>query len=332
MRRSKKLIPMDRDSARPQALRKRLPHMPNIVIVGDRESGKTTFLAFLYTAQVRSGSDRADDFRFHVAYESIDEISGVFQQVMSGNFPDSAAKEGIRSISFHLGYRRSGWGIWSRLRSPGWTPGAPASLQFILLRNLEDEMDRFRKGSSLGNAMLRDVLGSEAIAILVDGRKLARAGEDRQLGPMGKYDGAVEALLTALQRSRGRGSGTSLHPLFVFTKFDAVDPGALRAAAVEGEPPEVRKAGLRTAYGEALLDHNLPNTMARVRAPEPHGMRFTTPSYFFSWVRTEAAAPGRRERIRLRRGEGGGWEPDYSKDEYLALLECLWRIARDAGG
>ncbi len=296
--------------------------MPNIVIVGDRASGKTTFLALLYAAQVKSGSDRADDFRFHVAFESIDEISGVFQQVMSGTFPDSAAKEGIRGITFHLGYRKSGLGILSRLRSRGWTPGTPASLRFVLLRNLEEEMDRFRKGSSLTNAMLRDVLDCEAIAILVDGRTLALADEDRQLGALGKYDGAVEALLTAMQGSRGRGSRRSLHPIFVFTKFDSVDPKALH---------EVKKTGLRTAYADALLDHNLPNTMARVRAPNPRGATFTTPSYFFSWVRTDAAATGRRERIRLRRSEGGGWEPDYSKDEYLALLGCFWEIARDAG-
>ncbi len=306
--------------------------MPNIVIVGDRASGKTTFLALLYAAQVKSGSDRADDFRFHVAFESIDEISGVFQQVMSGTFPDSAAKEGIRGITFHLGYRKSGLGILSRLRSRGWTPGTPASLRFVLLRNLEEEMDRFRKGSSLANAMLRDVLDSEAIAILVDGRTLALADEDRQLDAIGKYDGAVEALLTAMQGSRGRGSRRSLHPIFVFTKFDSVDPKALHAANVEGTPPEAKKTGHRTAYANALLDHNLPNTMARVRAPNPRGATFTTPSYFFSWVRTDpAASSGRRERIRLRRSDGGGWEPDYSKDEYLALLECFWEIARDAG-
>ena len=301
------------------------------MIVGDRASGKTTFLALLYAAQVKSGSNRADDFRFHVAFESIDEISGVFQQVMSGTFPDSAVKEGIRGITFHLGYRKSGLGILSRLRSRGWTPGTPASLRFVLLRNLEEEMDRFRKGSSLTNAMLRDVLDCEAIAILVDGRTLALADEDRQLGALGKYDGAVEALLTAMQGSRGRGSRRSLHPIFVFTKFDSVDPKALHAANVDGAPPEVKKTGLRTAYADALLDHNLPNTMARVRAPNPRGATFTTPSYFFSWVRTDAAATGRRERIRLRRSEGGGWEPDYSKDEYLALLGCFWEIARDAG-
>src|SRR2546430_14659620 len=73
--------------------------MPHVVIVGDRGSGKTTVLALLYAAQVKSGATRADDFRFHVGLESLEEISEVFQQLMSGSFPDSAAKEGISSIT-----------------------------------------------------------------------------------------------------------------------------------------------------------------------------------------------------------------------------------------
>lgn len=302
--------------------------MPHIVIAGDRGSGKTTFLTLLYAAQVKSGSARADDFRFHAAFESLDEISEVFQQLMSGSFPDSAAKEGIRGITFHLGYRKQGLGIVSRLRSRGWTPGASASLHFILLRDLDEEMARFRKGSSLANAALRDVLGSEAVAILVDSGKLVLRDEDRQLGPMGKYDAAVDSLLTALQRSRGHGSRRRLHPIFIFSKFDSVDPEALRAANVEGSPPGVRETGPRTRYAEALLDRNLPMAVARVRAREARGLYFAKPSYFFSWVRTEPAGP--RERVRLLRGEGGGWEPDYSKEEYVALLECLWKIATKA--
>lgn len=304
--------------------------MPHVVIVGDRDSGKTSFLALLYLAQVRSGSDTADDFRFHVAFESLDEISDAFQQLMSGSFPDSATKEGIRGITFHLGYRRSGLGILSRLRSHGWTPGASASFHFILLRNLDEEMARFRSGSSLANAALRDVLESDAVAILVDSTKLCVKDEDRQLGLMGRYDSAVESLLTALHRSRIHGGRRRLHPIFIFSKFDSVDPAALRAAHVEGAPPNVQKTGPRTAYAQRLLDYNLPKTMARVRAREPRGLQFAKSSYFFSSVRTEGAAAGRRTKVRLRPTGGAGWEPDYSADEYLALLECFWRIAIDA--
>ena len=91
--------------------------MLQVAIVGDRDSGKTTFLGLLYAAQVKSGSDRADDFRFHATMESLEEITLVFQRLMSGSFPDSATKEGIHEMRVHLGYRRRGLGIVPFLRS-----------------------------------------------------------------------------------------------------------------------------------------------------------------------------------------------------------------------
>src|SRR5438552_6359157 len=93
--------------------------MPRVVIVGDRNSGKTTFLGLLYAAQVKFGSDKADGFRFHAAFESLDEISGVFQRLMSGSFPDAATKEGVREVSFRFGYPKNGFGIVSLRCSRG---------------------------------------------------------------------------------------------------------------------------------------------------------------------------------------------------------------------
>ena len=304
--------------------------MPRIVIVGDRESGKTTFLGLLYATQVKSGSARSDAFRFHVAHESLEEISEAFEQIMSGTFPDSATKEGIRGITFHVGYRKTGLGILSRPRSGGWTSGGSATLRFLLLRNFEDEMARFRKGSSFANAALRDVLESEGVTIFVDSTKLASREEDRGLAAMGPYDLAVDSLLAALQRSRLHGGRKVVYPLFVLSKFDSVHPEALRAAGVEGPPPDVGKTGPRRAFSEALLEHALPRTMERIRSRDPQGSPFARPSFFFSSVRTEPAAMGRSATIRLRAAAGGGWEPDYSVDEYLAMLERFSEIASNA--
>jgi hypothetical protein len=304
--------------------------MPHIVIVGDRESGKTTFLTLLYAAQVKSGSDRADSFRFHAAFDSMDEISGAFQQLMSGSFPDAFAKEGIRGTTFQVSNRKSGLGIVSRLRSRGSTPGASISLHFILVRNLDEEMARFRRGSSLSNAALREVLESDAIAILVDSTKLTAQGEEPSLGRNAPYDEAVESMLTILDRPRSQDSRKRVHPIVILSKFDAVDPKVLRAAGLEATPPDIRKSGARTAYAEALLEPNLPKTTAKLRTREPRGKALTLPAYFFSSVRTEQQPPDSRPRVRLRRVGGAGWEPDYASDEYLALLESFWKIAADA--
>src|SRR2546430_14801797 len=165
--------------------------MPHVVIVGDRESGKATFLSLLYATQVKSGSDASDAFRFHADVDSLDEISDAFEHLMTCSFPDSATKEWMRGITFHLGYRRAERGFLSRFRSRGWDAGGSIALHFILVRDVEEEMSRFRRGSSLANADLREVLESDAVAILVDSTKLGHRPEDGTVGTMDRYDTAV---------------------------------------------------------------------------------------------------------------------------------------------
>lgn len=303
--------------------------MPMVLvsIVGDRGSGKTTFLGLLYAAQVKSGSGKTDDFRFHAAFESLDEISGLFQRLMSGAFPDSATKEGMETMSFQLGYRKRRLGSLSLSRSRPWAPGAMAPFRFSVLRNLEEGVSRLLRGSALADGALRDALDCDALAILVDSRNLAVKGEDPRLTSIGKYDAAVESLLGEIQRWRRHGGRKLLFPIFIFSKFDGVASGALRAANVEAVPPEVAKRGRRGAYAEALLGHNLPRTLATVKGKERGGLQFAGPAYFFSWVRAKGEERGGGERLRLRQSPGAGWEPDYSKDEYIAFLACLLDIA-----
>jgi len=300
--------------------------VPRVVIVGDRNSGKTTFLGLLYAAQVKSGSDKADDFRFHASFESMDEITGAFQRLMSGGFPDAATKEGLREVTFRLGYRRAGLGRLSRQRAKAWTVDGFVSFQLMILRAFEDEVTRSREGGSIGDATLRDALNCDGMVIMVDAGKLATEDDGDREAPLGKVDLAVESLMTAIQHSRAHGPGSTLYPIFMFSKFDRVAPDALRLVDVEDEPPRINKKGARAVYASALLDRNLPRTMAKIRSRERRGIEFAAPSFFFSWVRTENAGSGRVERVRLRRSGAIGWEPDYSSDEYLGFLECLWDI------
>jgi len=301
--------------------------VPRVVIVGNRNSGKTTFLGLLYAAQVKFGSEKADDFRFHASFESLDEISGVFQRLMSGAFPDSATKEGVREIAFRLSPPRPGLGILSRRRRTAVSNNADL-FRLTLLKSFEDDVARsLEPGSSVGLMTLNEALTSDAVVIMVDATELAVADEAARLAPMAKFDAAVEALLTAVQRSRAHGAATSLQPIFVFSKFDRVGPDSLRLLNLESAPPDVRKRGPHAAYGKALADRNMPKTIAAIEARKDRGLRFGAPAYFFSWVRTDHPTAGRGEKIRLRHSGAVGWEPDFSSDEYLAFLTCLGDLA-----
>src|SRR5207247_9042152 len=118
--------------------------------------------------------------------------------------------------------------------------------------------------------------------------------------------------------------------LVACSKFKSVKPKALHEAHLADSPPAVKQTAPRSAYAEALLESSLPRTIERIRARDRDASPFAKPSYFFSSIRTEAAAANRGAKIRLRRTNGAGWEPDYSADEYLVLLERLWKIASDA--
>jgi len=306
--------------------------MLQVVVVGDHDWGRTTFLGLLYVAQVKSGSDRADRFRFHATIDSMEEISALFQRLMSGSFPDAATKEGIHEMNVHLGYRNRGAKILSRLRSREWDPEDYVTVRFLLPRTLDEDVSRFLNGSSVAGDKMRENLEGDAIVFLVDSTKLGPNGSDEQEGPMDKYDAAMEAFLTANERWRPRGDRTPLYPIFILSKFDRVNRKVLRAAKVEDTPPPAGKKGPRAVYAEALLGNNLPRTMKKVKTRERTGLAFAPPTYFFSWVSTEKASPGRSERIRLRETPTSGWEPEYSRDEYLALLEFIWDVAAHARG
>src|SRR5713226_3579785 len=120
--------------------------MLRVVIVGDPESGKTTFLGLLYATEVKSGSDKADSLRFHAPLESLEAITLVYQQLMSGSFPDPVTKQAVDGIDFQLGTRRAG--LFSRRHSQGPDGGDFSTIHFTLLRTSVGEVSPQRTGSS----------------------------------------------------------------------------------------------------------------------------------------------------------------------------------------
>ncbi len=300
--------------------------MLHVAIVGDRGSGKTTFLGLLYATLVRSGSDKNDGLRFHVSLDSLEEITGLFQRLMSGAFPDSATKEGIHALRLDIAFRKSSRGGLLRRGSRRWTPDASTTVHVTVPGSLDEKTPGLFSGSTIGTGPWRDVLDADAVLILADSTKLVGKSEDSVPAPMGTFDRHVESLFTSIRRWRSRGGREVLHPIFVLTKFDAVKPDVLRSANLESAPPGVGKPVPRAAYARALLEPNLPRALATVAEPGERP-RFAKPAFVFSWVRTEAVPADGSDRIRLRRIDGGGWEPDFSTDEYVGLVDTVGGIA-----
>ena len=300
--------------------------MLQAAILGDRGAGKTTFLGLLYTTLVQSGSNKEDELRFHASYESLEEVTALFQQLMSGGYPDAAIKEGLHEVSFTLGLGKARRGMF-HLGPKKWNADTATSVHFTLPGSLGEERPGFIQGSTVGTGPWRDVLDGDALILLADSTKLTPKSDGSERGPMAAYDGQVDALFSAIQRWRSRSGHEFLHPIFLLSKFDSVSPDVLKAADLGPEPPELAKPAARATYAKTLLEPNLTHTLATIRGKSRGRLRFGEPAYFFSWVRRDAKASGAQEKIKLRRMESGGWEPDYPREEYIALLEHLADIA-----
>src|SRR5438128_10345432 len=75
-------------------------------LLGDRASGKTTFLGLLYAAQVKYGTGVTDDFRFHAPIQSLNVMSAVYEGMKHGRFPSATLKQEITELGFVYGYLR----------------------------------------------------------------------------------------------------------------------------------------------------------------------------------------------------------------------------------
>src|SRR5438876_2391333 len=75
-------------------------------LLGDRASGKTTFLGLLYSAQVKYGTGVQDDFRFHAPIGSLNLMSAVDEGMKDGRLPSATLNEEITEHGVIFGYLR----------------------------------------------------------------------------------------------------------------------------------------------------------------------------------------------------------------------------------
>jgi dienelactone hydrolase len=96
-------------------------------LLGDRASGKTTFLGLLYAAQVKYGTGVHDDFRFHAPMASLNIMSAVYEGMKDARFPSATLKEEITELSFIFGYLRKVTGkLPYYIRQQNWVKPGPA--------------------------------------------------------------------------------------------------------------------------------------------------------------------------------------------------------------
>lgn len=301
--------------------------MSTALVLGERGSGLTTFVGLLYTAQVRLGSEEADEFRFSAERESLRRLGAIYAELCDGKFPEMDVDWEENPLSFVFGFRRGRFSAWSRRAVSEDTEFDTVRLQVGGIP--AEEIAELHHHDAVLQAGTRELLRSRVILALVDASWLS--AEPAEIGglPMARYDrilastlGLLGKFLAAERKTKDR----RMCPLFVVTKFDRVRPDALRHVGAPNAAPSQWPASTRRAVGERILTRFLPAT-AKILTERAEGrIAIEPPGWYFSSVRTENR-DGETRILRRERTSMGGWEPDYPFEEYRSLLVHLGELA-----
>src|SRR6266699_1218420 len=263
-------------------------------LLGDRASGKTTFLGLLYAAQVKYGTGVTDDFRFHAPIQSLNVMSAVYEGMKDGRFPSATLKEEITELGFVFGYLRKVVGkLPYYIRQQNWVHPF-STLRFSAYDVSGEDIEEFIETGIASRPLIQQLLKSVVVAVLVDCSKMTTEIDTPAYKKMLRYDSTVAKLLVSFQTykkqeydrlkdSGVRADAPKIYPVFVLSKFDTLRDDVLARLGLH--------RGFRTETHEGMD----PVGQAKI-------------------VRTGFAP------------EGGG-EPDFSYDEYVNFIEHFREIA-----
>jgi hypothetical protein len=317
-------------------------------ILGDRASGKTTFLGLLYAAQVKYGTKFQDTFRFHAPPDSLKVMSAVYEGMKGGNFPGATLKDEITELSFIFGYR--GWkgkfeaklpqALRERLNqrvNPFFT------LEFGVYDVSGEDVEEYIESGVAASPIIQQLLKSVIIVILVDCSKMTKDIDSPAFKKMVSYDTAIAKLLVNFQtykkqeyeRQKSQGMDVNppvIYPVIVLAKHDMISDEILSQLGLHREAPPASNFMQRRKYAETLLGVFLKQSLSQLKGGRIVGVNFDQSAYFCSWIHTETAegmaTPGKPRIVRKKFSTEGVGEPDFSYDEYVAFIEHFRDIAK----
>ena len=168
-------------------------------LLGDRASGKTTFLGLLYSAQVKYGTGVQDDFRFHAPIGSLNLMSAVYEGMKDGRFPSATLKEEITELGFVFGYLRKVVGkLPYYIRQQNWVQPF-STLRFSAYDVSGEDIEEFIDTGIASRPLIQQLLKSVVVVVLVDCSKMTTEVDTPVYKKMLRYDSTVAKLLVAFQ-------------------------------------------------------------------------------------------------------------------------------------
>jgi len=308
-------------------------------ILGDRACGKTTFLALLYSSQIKYSNDpeNADRFKFFASPSTVNFMGDMYNHLKGGGWPDATAKGQRTKVDFLFGFRRFGAAmIPSWVENRGWA-NPYNTIKFSVYDVAgEDVNDLVRTPDGVMDddipEEIHELLESRVLVILVDTSRITAKPRSKPFMAMMDYDTKTATLISLIAEYNSKKTDPAqrtIYPVFVFTKFDVLmqKKKLLESMKLTETYPEMKEQEKRLHYAETLLRNFYGQTLALLRGGKLKNVSFDDSAYYFSEVGVEFNDDGIPIPSLHVMKDGAGHEITYSHPEYVGFIDHFRKIA-----
>lgn len=318
-----------------------------VSIVGGRSSGKSVFVALLINTAINYSTKMKYHFRVYMDPITNKIVGDMLKSLKKSEWPPATIKGSILEYEFSFGYsnliQRT---ILEGLRSIG-IPVSPGeffdTITFKLIDISGEDVEMLSKfleevkygGVSPSEAIppsLQYALNSDVIVFLIDSEKITDDRRDKRYDEMINYDILMAQLYSflATYRSEYEGKETPLFPVFVLTKFDAIDLSIRKGLGVPDD--FIRwverlsfNRDLRWKFFERFMNKFYRQSLSQIFGSVLKGTKLEDAPIFISYVLTELNEEGILVPKVVKRAHA--IEIMFSETEYESFIGYFGKIA-----
>lgn len=202
----------------------------------------------------------------------------------------------------------------------------------LLSRYLDESKN---SGLPLSDAVapaLQTAFDSDVIVFLIDSEKITADRNDPRYGQMLDYDNIMSTVIAYVGKSRSRyeTGNKKLYPVFILTKFDAIDPLIRKGQGVQDNYVQwVEKLSndrsLRWKFFNSFMKTFFRNTLSEIYGTQLVGTTLEDAPIFITYALTELNEDGILVPKVVKRGQAN--EIVYSESEYKSFISYFGKIA-----
>jgi hypothetical protein len=331
----------------------------SVGIIGVKNVGKTVFVSLLANTAINYTVETKKHFRYYANPEFASVIQKCIASLKLKKWPPATLKGSLAEYKFWFGYSRKFSGILNTLYDKLEklseaikkleTPRRELYniIEFNLYNLAGEDVDILFRVASLAKERgisildelpenLKAILDCNVLVFLIDSSKITIDNTDPRYKEMLEYDGLMASLisLVAMYRSKKYGiKAGKLFPVFVLTKFDALDKKILNVTGISENIDKwlIKKSKNRKELSKRLFE--FMNRFYRYTFAPSHGgdimdVFIERPEFFVSYLMTEIEEGESVPKV-VKAPDGESYDLVYSKSEYIRFIEYLGKIANE---